>query len=341
MARRRRRPRHGHPLRHCGALRRFPPPRRPRRTLQRTRLVADVPQPADPIADTMFGVDPRALPTDEHCQHLSITMPAQSSPALLPVMVWIHGGGYATGSGDLAAMDPATLVAEQDVVVTVTYRLGLLGFIQSESGPKANLGLPDQREAFRWIRRNISAFGGDPHNVTAFGQSAGAAALVDLMATENAASLFTRAIIQSAPLGIMRGRERLNRAVSRRANAIRATTPIAAVADVQADVIRAGAPFGLKSGMPSLRGTDIRPSRRSTMSTPHGGRRLPASMCSLAAPPKKRDCSSRFSPGRPAGSGCLSSAASSNAASWPSAPGRCIRGELASSPDVTAGQADG
>ncbi|MFG3530154.1 carboxylesterase family protein [Streptomyces sp. NPDC047917] len=209
------------------------------------------PQPADPIADTMFGADPRALPTDEHCQHLSITMPARSSPDLLPVMVWIHGGGYVTGAGDLAVMDPASLVAEQDVVVvTVTYRLGLLGFIQSESGPRANLGLLDQREAFRWIRRNISAFGGDPHNVTAFGQSAGAAALVELMATENAASLFTRAIIQSAPLGIMRGRVKLNRALSRRANTIRATAPLSAIADVQADVIRAGVPFGLKGGMP-------------------------------------------------------------------------------------------
>ncbi|MFJ3667158.1 carboxylesterase family protein [Streptomyces sp. NPDC090106] len=209
------------------------------------------PQPADPIADTMFGPDPRSLRTDEHRLHLSITMPARPHPAPLPVMVWIHGGGYVTGAGDLAVLDPASLVAEQQVVVvTVTYRLGLLGFVETVDGPKANLGLLDIREAFRWVRRNISAFGGDPDRVTAFGQSAGAAALVDLMATPEAESLFTRAIVQSAPLGIMRGRARLNRALSRRADVIRDATPIEEVAEVQADVVRAGARFGLKGAMP-------------------------------------------------------------------------------------------
>ncbi|MEV5201799.1 carboxylesterase family protein [Streptomyces sp. NPDC053720] len=195
---------------------------------------------------------------DEHATHQGPRGVSRSAPGLRWVRRWpcpparprCSAPRCRPGPATVRILDPATLVAEQDVVVTVTYRLGLLGFIQSESGPKANLGLLDQREAFHWTRRNISAFGGDPHNVTAFGQSAGAAALVDLMATENTASLFTRAITQSAPLGIMRGRERLNRAVSRRANAIRATTPIAADADVQADVIRAGAPFGLKGGMP-------------------------------------------------------------------------------------------
>ncbi len=209
------------------------------------------PQPADPIADTMFGVDPRALVSDEHCQHLSITVPRAPASAPRPVLVWVHGGGFVTGAGDLAIMDPAALVAEQDlVVVTVTYRLGVLGFIETPHGPRANLGLADLIEAFRWIRRNIAAFGGDPASVTAFGQSAGAAALVELMATTDAAELFTRAIIQSAPLGILRGRAPLNDALSAAAASLDASSTLAEVAAVQEKVVAAGAPFGLKGAMP-------------------------------------------------------------------------------------------
>ncbi|MBN9214874.1 MAG: carboxylesterase [Microbacterium sp. SCN 70-200] len=209
------------------------------------------PQPADPIADTMFGVDPRGRATDEHCQHLSITLPAAPASTPRPVLVWVHGGGFVTGAGDLAIMDPAALVTEQDVVVvTVTYRLGLLGFIETPHGPRANLGLLDLIEAFRWIRRNIAAFGGDPASVTAFGQSAGAQALVDLMATKDAAQLFTRAVIQSAPLGIMRGRAALNRALAAAAAPLGASSTLADVAAVQEQVVATGARFGLKGAMP-------------------------------------------------------------------------------------------
>ena len=120
----------------------------------------------------------------------------------LPVMVWLHGGSYTSGSGDLAIFDPAVLVAETRViVVSVTYRLGLFGYLSTSTGRPANLGLLDQIEAFRWVQRNIASFGGDPGRVTAFGQSAGGDAVAHLMATPDAASLFQRAIIQSAPAG--------------------------------------------------------------------------------------------------------------------------------------------
>jgi len=209
------------------------------------------PQPADPIADAMFGADPRGLVTDENCQHLSITLPAAPADAPRPVLVWVHGGGFVTGAGDLAIMDPAALVTEQDVVVvTVTYRLGLLGFVETPHGPRANLGLLDLIEAFRWLRRNIAAFGGDPASVTAFGQSAGAQAIADLMTTANAELLFSRAILQSAPLGIMRGRAALNSALASAVGPLDASSTSAEVAAAQERVVAAGAPFGLKGAMP-------------------------------------------------------------------------------------------
>lgn len=127
------------------------------------------PQRAMPFLDRVLGstLDQRRL--DEDCQHLSVTMPAGTAPGDdLPVMVWIHGGSYVSGAGDLPIMDPAALVAEQNViVVTVTYRLGLFGFLGGVPGRPANLGLLDQLAAFAWVQRNISAFGGDPRRVTA------------------------------------------------------------------------------------------------------------------------------------------------------------------------------
>ena len=131
---------------------------------------------------------------------LDLFRPRRTPPGGAPVLVWIHGGSYTSGSGDLAIFDPARLVAENRViVVSVTYRLGLFGFLATGNGRPANLGLLDQLEAFRWVRRNIAAFGGDPDRVTAFGQSAGGDAIAHLMAVPEAPALFRRAIIQSDP----------------------------------------------------------------------------------------------------------------------------------------------
>lgn len=165
-------------------------------------------------------------------------------------MVWIHGGSYTTGAGDAPIMDPARLVAEQRVIVVgVTYRLGLFGFLGSGRARPANLGLLDQLEALRWVQRNIRAFGGDPDRVTLFGQSSGGDAVAQLMATPGAGSLFRRAILQSPPLGISRGRYRMQAAMARAAEAVTADMPADEVLALQSEVQRLAASFGLMGQM--------------------------------------------------------------------------------------------
>jgi len=210
------------------------------------------PQGPVPFLDDVLGTRYGELPGSEDCQNLSITMPADIAPGeRLPVMVWIHGGSYTTGSGDLAIFDPAVLVAENRVVVvSVTYRLGLFGFLATRSGRPGNLGLLDQLEAFRWVQRNIAAFGGDPGCVTAFGQSAGGDAIAHLMATPEAPSLFQRAIIQSAPLGISRGRDKMNRAMGIAAEAVTEETPAMDVVEREDHVAQVARKFGMLAAMP-------------------------------------------------------------------------------------------
>jgi len=211
------------------------------------------PQPPAPNLERLLGAagigDP---PIDENCQNLSITLPADTRPdEALPVMVWIHGGSYVTGAGDAPVHDPARLVAEQRViVVVVTYRLGLLGFLGSEGGRPANLGLFDLLAALAWVQRNIRAFGGDPDRVTAFGESAGGDAIAHLMATPGASALFTRAIIQSAPLGISRDRAAMSAAMVAEAADLTPDTPLDELVARQPGVGEAGAGHGLLSAMP-------------------------------------------------------------------------------------------
>jgi para-nitrobenzyl esterase len=117
----------------------------------------------------------------------------------LPVMVWIYGGGYAFGQSADPSYDGTRLAREGDVVVvTFNHRLGVDGFGQLEGAP-ANRGLLDQVAGLEWVRANIAAFGGDPAQVTVFGQSAGAGSIAALLAMPRAAGLFCRAITQSAP----------------------------------------------------------------------------------------------------------------------------------------------
>jgi para-nitrobenzyl esterase len=162
------------------------------------------PQPYDPILDTLFGQAPFA--TDEgSCLTLNIWAPAPSSGAMpLPVMVWLHGGAFITGSGQDRMFDGSRLAARHEVlVVTVNYRLGALGFLHLGDllggGYEAsgNVGLLDQIAALKWVAGNIAAFGGDPDRITVFGQSAGAMSVATLMTMPAARGLFHRAIIQS------------------------------------------------------------------------------------------------------------------------------------------------
>ncbi|WP_309124957.1 carboxylesterase family protein [Kocuria sp.] len=217
---------------------------------------ATAPAPACPQVRSAFleeiiGGAMDGLPRDEHCQRLSVTLPRDLADGeQLPVMVWIHGGSYTTGAGDAPIMDPMLLVAEQRVVVvSVTYRLGLFGYLGTGHHRPANLGLLDQLAALRWVQRNIAAFGGDRSNVTAFGQSAGADAVAHLMATPGAESLFRRAILQSPPLGISRGRARMNAAMAAAAEVVTAATPAEEVVALQAEVAAHAASFGLMGAM--------------------------------------------------------------------------------------------
>jgi para-nitrobenzyl esterase len=121
-----------------------------------------------------------------------------------PVLVWVHGGGFTTGSGSLPLYDGGRLAVRSDlVVVTLHYRLGALGYLYlgehagNTLGACANVGQLDQIAALRWVRANIAQFGGDPGNVTAFGESAGAMAIATLLGMPAARGLFHRAILQS------------------------------------------------------------------------------------------------------------------------------------------------
>jgi para-nitrobenzyl esterase len=193
---------------------------------------------------------------------LSLTLPVDVRPdEALPVMVWIHGGSYVFGAGDSPLFDPTVLVREERVIVVrVTYRLGLFGFLGSGAGRPANLGLLDQIEALRWVQRNIAAFGGDPANVTAFGESAGGDAIAHLMIAEGTEGLFRRAIIQSAPLGISLGRGPMSAVMALEA----ALVPSDATADVMLEAqariekrvkgfgLTTFMPFGVQYGLPPL-----------------------------------------------------------------------------------------
>jgi para-nitrobenzyl esterase len=144
---------------------------------------------------------------DEDCLRLNIWTQGINDQGKRPVMVWLHGGGYSAGSGqELPSYDGAQLCKKGDVViVTLNHRLNVLGFLDlSAFGEKyaksGNVGLLDIVEALKWVQKNISNFGGDPENVTIFGQSGGGGKVSTLMATPSAKGLFKKAIVQSGSL---------------------------------------------------------------------------------------------------------------------------------------------
>ncbi|MGA2593286.1 MAG: carboxylesterase family protein [Bryobacteraceae bacterium] len=140
----------------------------------------------------------------EDCLYLNVWTPNASATASLPVMVWIYGGGFAAGAASEPRQDGQNLAKKGVVVVSMNYRLNVFGFfthadLAKESGHDAsgNYGLLDQVAALAWVHRNISAFGGDPGNVTIFGESAGSFSVSALMASPLAQGLFQRAIGES------------------------------------------------------------------------------------------------------------------------------------------------
>jgi len=154
---------------------------------------------------SMPGEKPPAI--SEDCLYLNIWAPRASAPERLPVIVWIHGGGYRNGSAAMPLYWGDRLAGKGVIVVTIAYRLGPLGFLalpeltlESPQHSSGNYGLMDQIAALEWIKRNIAAFGGDPNRVTIAGQSSGAISVSLLMASPRAKGLFQRAIGESGGL---------------------------------------------------------------------------------------------------------------------------------------------
>jgi para-nitrobenzyl esterase len=151
--------------------------------------------PKPPYIVPFDSILPEPVIPGEDCLNLNIWTPDLGG-ASLPVMVWIHGGSYRNGSGAVPTYDGTHFARDGVVCVTLNYRLGVDGFLALGDGI-ANLGLLDQLAALRWVQDNIAAFGGDPGQVTIFGESAGGMSVSTLLAMPQSAGLFIRAIAQS------------------------------------------------------------------------------------------------------------------------------------------------
>jgi para-nitrobenzyl esterase len=184
-----------------GARRLLPPEALPAwsGTRDARRFGPSPPQLPDPLSESLGLL--QGCRFDEDCLQLNVYTPGRAG--MRPVLVWLQGGAFQGGSACVPLYDGRRLAARGDVVVvTFNYRVGALGWsalpARGERAAVANLGLLDQVAALRWVRRNISGFGGDPERVTAFGESAGAGSLLALAGASSAEGLFQRAIVQSA-----------------------------------------------------------------------------------------------------------------------------------------------
>ena len=181
-----------------GALRwRAPQPASWSGVLPANTLQSPCPQPASD-----FGV----ASSNENCLYLNVYAPLSAS-GKLPVMVWIHGGAFVTGTGD--EYDGSALVQNGVIVVTINYRLGYFGFLanpaldaESPGHASGDYGLMDQQAALRWVKANAASFGGDPRQVTVFGESAGGQSVFDQLVSPGATGLFQRAIIESGAYAV-------------------------------------------------------------------------------------------------------------------------------------------
>ena len=156
-----------------------------------------------PSADIMNFLGNEVVNPSEDCLYLNIWSPGADEKRR-PVMVWIHGGAFISGSGSSQSYDGASFAQQGDVVVvTINYRLGIFGFLHlgeiggDKYSAAGNCGILDQTAALQWVKENIVAFGGDPNQITIFGESAGAMSIGTLLSLPSAKGLFHRAILQS------------------------------------------------------------------------------------------------------------------------------------------------
>ena len=240
---------------------RFAPPQLPEPWTDVRDCIGRFPIAPQPLAGmaVVAGGDGGAAQSEAECLTLNVWTPA-ADDARRPVLFWIHGGGFMTGAGTIPWYDGTNLTTRDVVVVTCNYRLGALGFLhlQDLGGPayrgSGNAGILDQIAALRWVRDNIEAFGGDPGNVTIFGESAGGMSVATLLGTPDAAGLFHKAIAQSGAAANVSSPERatgvaervLERLGLRSVDDLR-TVPTEAIVDAQSG---ARDDFGTGGGLP-------------------------------------------------------------------------------------------
>ena len=191
---------------------------RPPQPAARWRGVRDASKPANVCAQNgsvVTGVP--VTSTAEDCLYLNVYTPGPFSLRTRPVMVWFHGGGFTGGAGSIYDGAPLAVTGNV-VVVTINYRLGPFGFLalpsldaDNHAGSSGDYGLMDQQAALRWVQRNALAFGGDPRDVTIFGQSAGGESVCDNMASPTAAGLFAHAIAESGCLQNLQNQQQAER----------------------------------------------------------------------------------------------------------------------------------
>ncbi len=254
-----------------GALRWRPPlPVAPWSGVREAKAVGPVCEQIYNAKDT--GVGP--LPMSEDCLQLNVWTPdVAAAKGKAPVMVWIHGGGHVNGSGTAALYDGANLAKQGVVVVTLNYRLGRLGFFahpaldaEHPDELKANYGLMDTIAALKWVKANIAKFGGDPGNVTVFGESAGGISVTYLMVSPMAKGLFQKAVVESGAgrehgaalkgadrYGI-RSAEATGLAFAEANGITDAATGAAALRALPADVLMKAAPSSADGGGPIIDG---------------------------------------------------------------------------------------
>jgi para-nitrobenzyl esterase len=211
------------------------------------------PQIISPLLEKMIGkTEIDNFDVDESTQYLSIYRPENFIENVnIPVLVWIHGGSYELGCGDLMTADPTDWVREQNVIIiTVSYRLGIFGFLGGSEKRPANLGLFDIIEALKWIKTYIKDFGGDSENITLFGQSSGGDAIAHLMISDGVEGLFNRVIIHSAPLGLRQNRQKMSSEFLMKTGNISAESDTFEIIENYKKHLPSFFKYGLKAAMP-------------------------------------------------------------------------------------------
>lgn len=210
------------------------------------------PQKISPLLERLIGkTDLEKFQPEESTQFLAITRPENLEEQNLPVIVWIHGGSYEVGCGDLPTSDPSVWVKEQNIiVVSVSYRLGLFGFLGGNDNRPANLGLFDIIASLKWIKKYISDFGGNPEQITLFGQSSGGDAIAHLLISEGVENLFRRVIIQSAPLGFRLKREKMYSRLFHQTDFLKDEKDVLKMVESYQEFLPSTFKYGLKAAMP-------------------------------------------------------------------------------------------